>query len=696
MKIQIIVIMLCLTISELCTAIVNAEDSIPSTELQEVEVMGERSWISEDGTLNFIPTKKEKKLSYSPGSLIRSMNIPMLRESGDGISLVSGENVEIFINGEKADEIDLSTFWPMDVKTVQYIENPRDSKYAGATYAVNFVTRKFAAGGVTRARGHQRLPNYGEYSLSSKLVYKRMTYGAMFRGIYSRDHRAFSSGETVYEGLYYDGDFHESIVREEESRLYKRMDYIDCAINAKYTGGKFTATHTFSLGWDRDPGSGSESSDTWTANLFGSGSSGGWSSSRTLTPQIRGNYYIRFSDRWHLPWTLGYIFSENKASSSNRFGDMGAIFNSTKEKTNSFNFAAVPWFSFSDSLFLQLHLISRMQWFSTRYAGSAYVTQTQTRFRTTAYLTLGWTPLRTLGFALKPGFDLTTWNIGDVHESSWLPTVNANVRWSPSRKYSLSGTLMFVVTPPSASESNPVMVKDSELMWSLGNPYLKCHSSWDAYIYNNYMPNRDLTMGLGVGYSIGDRTIIPQYEAATADLGGLIRRDVNAGIIDDIRALLSVSWSVPGTELSLSVNPSWHYTHVRDGHVSAFNSFSISGNADYTFGNCRIGITYESPTRGLYMAGLERTWSQDRCDVKFEYGNGNLYVEAGVTNIFHKYMKTRTRFTSPHFSTNYTNLQTGRQFVVSLTYTFGFGRRVDRNIDISGPQEVESSVNTKK
>ncbi|MBO5443839.1 MAG: hypothetical protein J5995_00615, partial [Muribaculaceae bacterium] len=45
-----------------------ADDSIPATELKELEVVAERAWIGEDGTMNFIPTRNEKKLSNSPGS----------------------------------------------------------------------------------------------------------------------------------------------------------------------------------------------------------------------------------------------------------------------------------------------------------------------------------------------------------------------------------------------------------------------------------------------------------------------------------------------------------------------------------------------------------------------------------------------------------------------------------------------------
>lgn len=692
MKKQIKHILLSIIMVQISVAIACADDSIPAQELKEVEVMGERAWISEDGTFNFIPTKKEKRLSNSPASLIRAMNLPLLRESDGVITLTTGDSVEIFINGEKAEEIDLSTFWPMDVKTVQYMENPKDSKYAGATHAVNFITRQYKAGGVARADGFQNIPNLGHYSLASKLVYKKMTFGAKFSGSYMREHRASSYGETAYNNLYYDGDFHEEIKRVEENSGIQRFNDFHCALNAKYSSERFIANHTFIIGCYINPKSGSESSGNWTDDLFGSSHSSSSTSSRTLSPQIKGNYYVKLSEKWHLPWTLEYVFSDNKASSWNSIGNMPDIYNHTHEKTNSFNVGINPWYYISNRMYIQLILSSRFQNFSTSYSGSSDVEQEQSRIRTTANITLGWSPSRTINVTFSPGFDLTQWNIGDVHEHTLLPTANTSIRWSPSRKYRASGFVKFSVTPPTASESNPVMVRNSELMWSMGNPYLKSYTCWDFYLNNTYLIKDGLSLGAVFSCSLVDNEIIPDYKAADRELGGLIKENVNSKDYSELRGLVSLNWTIPGTGLSLSVDPHWNYTHIRDGRNGGFSRFYLTGRANYTFSNCRLDFSYTSPYRGLYMGGMEHTWRQDRCDIGFTYGNGNIFLDVRVLNIFHNHMKRWRSFTSPYFSTNYTSFETGRQLSVGLTYTFGYGRKVDKSIDIDDPQSVESSV----
>lgn len=670
-----------------------ADDSIPTIELKEVEIIGERGWIDADGTMNFIPNRKEKRLSNSPGSLIKLMNLPILRASGDDIIHVSGESVDIYINGVKGNDIDMSTFWPMEVKSVQYMENPSDSRFAGSTYVVNFITHQYKAGGVSSTDVSQHCPNNGFYRTAAKLVYKNMTFGAMLHGAYIRDHNASTSGTTIYRDIYYDGVFHDEITRSEESRQISRTDIMNYSLNARYINKNFIATHSLSLGWISDPGSSSVSSDIWTDNIFGSIMSKSWTSSRSLTPQFSGNYHINISDKWHLPFSVAYIFTDNKASSGNRFGDTEEILNNTCEKINTIDLKVYPWLNISDRMYVQMNLISRWQWFSTQYEGSVETLQKQKRVSSTAGVTFGWRPVRSMGLTITPGLALTQWSIGDIHEHTLLPTLNARIGWSPSTKYSLSGSLMLGVKPPTACESNPVVVKNSELMWSSGNPYLKGRTDWDVYLFNTYLLGKGLSFGLGTGYTRIDREIVPEYEIMSPETGGLLLKNINAGATDAVRVILSANWTIPSSGLSFSVTPRWDFNRNRDRHNRSFSKLSIDGNASYTFRSFRIDVDYTGPYSTLDMAGMQESWSQEKYSIGVTYGNGNLLVGVKVENVFHSKTKGWSRFTSPLFNTEQTSFATGRCAVINLSYTFGFGKRVDHSIDISGPETVESSVN---
>ncbi|MDE6028284.1 MAG: hypothetical protein K2G23_09450, partial [Muribaculaceae bacterium] len=70
----------------------------------------------------------------------------------------------------------------------------------------------------------------------------------------------------------------------------------------------------------------------------------------------------------------------------------------------------------------------------------------------------------------------------------------------------------------------------------------------------------------------------------------------------------------------------------------------------------------------------------------------NLYAYCGVDNLFHSKNKSSTIWYSDVVSNEFTNWSTGRKFEINLTYTFGYGKKVDSNIDIAAPISVDSSI----
>lgn len=670
-----------------------ADDSIQQIQLQEVEVSGERSWISNDGTLNYIPSKGEKRLSNSPASLIESMHTPILRSNGETIETNAGEPLTIFINGERATDIDIATFWPNEVMTVQYMENPKDPSFEGERHVVNFITRKYSAGGVCRTNASQKIPNGGYYTSSAKVAYRKMTFGAMFQGIYSRDHRVSTTGETSYNNLFYNNSHYDEIHQYENSRSYERHDIINSAINARYTGDSFHSTHTLTLSWLRYPGSGSTSTDIWTDNLFKSNRSFSENRSRTISPQVSGKYYKHFSDKWHLDWSWNYIYADRSAYSESQTGESALISNGSKERINTLKLNLAPWFILSKKIFFQMNTRTRLDWFSTDYSGSADIRQRQRRNQSSAGISVGWTPVNNFWLSVQPGIGMDRWDIGDIHENAIYPTAYAQISWTMSRKASIWATLQFKSTPPSASESNPVLLRNSELLWTEGNPYLRQRSDWDAYLSANYLASDNLSFSLNIGYDRSENSFIYSYEQAFPELGGLIRRNMNSVPSQGIRVHLPVSWTLMNRKISFRVTPRWRHSHIVGGEYGCrFNHFSVSASADYTHGFCRFGLSYDSPYKDLLSAGMEKTRTDGYFNFNFTYGTGNLHVSADIENLFHDKAKKWRQFSSEHFNTTKTTLTTGRAIKLSLTYTFGFGRKTDKGIDISGPETVISSV----
>ena len=674
-----------------CCKFAAADDSIPSKQLKEVIVLGDNQWI-EKGVMNFIPSKNAKKLSNSPASLIKSMHLPFIKEKDGLIVSLSGEVIPIFINGEKADDIDLATFWPNEVKRVQYIEHPSDPNFEGANIAINFIMPKYSVGGVSRINLYQKIPNNGYYTASSKLVYKKMTYGFLLSGNYYRDHRSKMTGETTYSDLFYNDTKYEFISREEENNSFNREDGLRCAFNAKYANERSRITHTISFSWNRNPGSGSNSTDIWNPNLFGFSNSISTSKSKSLSPQVMGNYYFRLADKWHFSGIWKYSYARNRSNTINQLGLNVPILNSTVEDVNNFKVTILPSYLLSNKWLFQFKFDYNIDWFSTLYKGSANTTQDQARQSILSVIKLNWNPNDHMSVSIDPGFAASFWKVGNIKEHSIYPTISSSINWNPMRKFSINGALQFYMRPTSASESNPVLVQNSELLWALGNPYLKNLTSWDTYIHATYLPQNWLTLSFGLGYVKTYNNIITTYSPAPKELGGLVKETINAKPSDNIRANIELRGTFFNDNFSIGVSPQWYYTYVRGLYHTKFNYLTLSGSADYTIGNFRIELSYEGPYKDVSVSGMEKSWKQDNWNFAVIYGNNNLYLDLKIEDIFNNHRKSWVQYNSPNLNYHYNYLETGRAISINLTYTFGYGKKVDNRIDITGPESVKTSV----
>lgn len=675
-----------------CCNVAVADDSIPSRKLDEVTVVAERGWI-ENGVINVIPTKKEKRLSNSPASLIDAMNLTFVKEKDDKIVSLTGEDVRIFINGEPVDNIDIKAFWPKNVRRVQYMENPADPNYQGARIAINFVMDKYEYGGVSRADLFERVPNSGFINASSKLVYKKMTYGAMIFGSYNRDHRTSMTGTTTYRDLFYNGRKYDEIRRTEDSHSFTRNDYIDFAVNAKYaSNNKIRLTHTFALKWDRNPGSGSHSSDIWTDNLFGSSLSQTFDKSRTVTPQISGNYFFDFSRQWYMSANWLYSYADNNASSWNKLGDSDAIFNGTDENVHSFRVGVLPSFMLSEKWYFQLDMKGNFDWFSTLYSGSAEVRQKQSRQDISSAMRVFWIPSNSFSVTAEAGAVAALWQISDVSEHTINPVTNIYVDWNISRKLTLGAVMNLQMFAPTVSASNPVLVRNSELLWVLGNPHLRNRSYRSFNIYSTYLPYNWLSVSGTMLCHRWNNELISTYIPAPKDMGGLIKENMNSDPVTFYNAGINLQAYVPGSSLSLGINPQWSHTHVSGPYRTNLSHISFGGNASYTAGDFRFKVLYEGPEKSVHNGGMNKRRFDGKLNVSAVYGNDNLNVTLRVDNILNDKSKSRSIFNSPYYSSSYRQLQTGRSFVVHLTYTIDYGKKVDRSIDISGPESAKTSV----
>lgn len=174
--------------------------------LKGVTVKTEHARIEPD-KLVFIPGKREKNASHGGADLLLAMGLPTIRVNPVDKSITTnlGDDVSAYIDYMPADKDQLAGMRTQDVKRVEVYENPQDPRFNGARYVVNFIMVQYEYGGYTKFDVWQSLPDpSGNYSVNSKMTYKKMTYDLSVGSHYERDYNSSSVSQSDYRFPDYD------------------------------------------------------------------------------------------------------------------------------------------------------------------------------------------------------------------------------------------------------------------------------------------------------------------------------------------------------------------------------------------------------------------------------------------------------------------------------------------------------------
>ncbi|MDE6027669.1 MAG: outer membrane beta-barrel family protein [Muribaculaceae bacterium] len=631
------------TLMMLSILVAKADDSIPAIDLQELVVKSERSWI-ENGVFNFVPTKKEKKLSNSPGTLIDVMNIPVLKSEGDIITTISNESVVIFINGEPANDIDIATFWPSEVKKVEYMQNPSDPTFRGARNVVNFIVAKYEAGGVTRINARQEVPmTLGNYGVASKLNYKRMSYGVNINSFCIRNKDTKSESITTYRDIFYDGIKREEIVNQSYGSSDDESWNTTVSTNAKYTSERFVATHTVGLGWKHIPGNSSSSNNRWSDNLFGSDFSQAFYKSRSLSPTLEGEYYWAISNLFSISGFWVYAYNHNNNSSWNQWGDTPRIANDIDEQIHSLPVSVSFSYRPNAKWTFFLSLNPKTKWYETSYSGSTYTDSKQFREDFQTRLTAYWRPLPQLLLTLQPILYYYYYKIDDTVNKNVDAACQFAAQWYPHRKFNLTATVHFFNNPISASASNPVIYKQNELTWVRGDARLKPGTEWLYNLTATYLAADWLSFSPVVYYISRNNSVCSFAEVAPVDMGGVIYTQLNTGRFHEFNGSLDARLSLLNNKLSISLSGAYKYQKAEKGYFRSLHYWQPGGNVSYIVGNFRLQARYRARRKVFSDDSGDRIRRQpDNFSFGVSYGWKNLYAYCGVDNLFHSKNKSST------------------------------------------------------
>lgn len=669
-----------------------AADTLRAQQLRELVVQGSRVRI-EGEKIVFVPDARERKHSNSAPSLIQVMNIPFLIVDNGAMIGRGNRPVTVFINSEPASEADLAAFWPSDVLAVEYIENPVDPIFGGVEVAVNFVMRRYIIGGVAKFDALQIISNSGQYTAAVKTAYKRMSYGLMVKGGYTSENVGGTYGVDSYRDLFYNGQFYDNIERYYSRRSEFRDRNVEAAFVAKYNAPGLRAEHQLAFNRNRSPLSTSSSNEEWSPGIYSDIEARNITGRRATALQASGSYFARFSPKWSLwaDWFYGY--NPGKGSAHYILGDESDIFNEYNDKVHSLTFRAVPSFQPSDKFFAQFRLHGSVSWFDTRYGGntSADISGHDSDIR--IGLRNCWMPVDHFWIDLTPAVFFTRQcQQGITTYSKAFPWLNLEFYWGLGEKASLRGGAAISAASAPASSTAGVSVRMSDLLAYEGNPELRNTRTQGADLRFSWLPSNRFTVSVmstfnhvsGAYYSL----ILP----AGIETGGLVMRPENGPASNEFELSASVSARLLNGAFSLNVRPAYNYMNYDGSSSPDLSQFMFEASANYSFKGVMASLFYNSRRNFMSAAGTSRYRRPGSWAFSLGYGTGNLYVNVRAENLFCKYRYSRSHFYTPVYITDMHAAQLGRKVSISVSYTFGFGKRVNTDFEFNGVTPVNRSV----
>lgn len=671
-----------------------AADDTP-TELNEIVVEGSnQSTTAEVST--YIPMKRAKNAAQDATSLLFHMSIPQLNVNPmDGsVKTSTGQDVSIFIDYLPATQQDLTGMRTQDVKKVEYYLFPSDPRFQGAKYVVNFVMQKYEWGGYTKINAKQSiLVKISNASVFSKFSYKKMTFDAYASEYYFTDRHIGTRNTEIFNLPDFNSQGPQTIERTSETLSSRhRRNNNSFSFRALYNTGKLYVSNTIAYGIYNTPRDNSVTSLSFRPEISGGETSTTFSSGKNNSFNYNGTFYIVFSDKCYFSTNLSYLNSRNNSNSDYTLNSGLSIINNARENSNTYSiYPQITWQPNSKHRFLVQGGLDQ-SWTTIDYYGNT--PSVQKYFNGVYFGVVGYHLVLSKFYG---GVNFSwMWNrntISGIHNNQNYPYVAMYASYSPTDKHQLMAYFHYNNQTPTASQKSPNMIQANELMWHSGNPDLGIYSYFYPGFSYTWLPsNRWQFAAAGSYYILKDR-IISLYTPDGSD-GTMLQKYVNDGDYRELNVSVSATGKFLDGALVVNIRPSYMNYHASGVYPWAKSRLLCSAQVSYYFGNFYATASYSTPTISQHSSGVIMR-SPAEYMIKLGWGSGNWNASLYAGNFFHSSWKSyRNTLSGEYYSYDNQTYSTRfhANYELALTYTFGYGKKVQRGDELSGGSAGSSAI----
>ena len=674
----------------------NQTDTIKSKELHEVVIEASNQQTSSNLS-TYIPLAQQKNSAGDAISLLSQMAIPQISVDpiNQAVKTASGQAVSIFIDFLPATSQDLQGMRTQDVKRVEYYLHPSDPRFQGANYAINFIMQKYEWGGYTKLSANKWFGvNRNEAGIYSKMAYKSMTFDVYANEIYlTNRHRGTYSNETFhFNDLYGNGPQTVTRTSDTESSLY-RNNSSDIAIRALYNSNKARISNNISYSLTNIPHSDEVNSVSYSSEIFSPSTASSLTSSRDWALSYYGNFYFYLSSKFSFEADAFYKYGKNKSYSSYTTSNELDITNNAFEDAQNFSITPRVNWQIDDKNIFIFSVSTQKFFYDIDYLGSSPSHQ---KYNIGAY-----------AIGANYSLSLNKWNIGaglgwiwqsnnisDCSMNSNFPQSNVYFTYSPTDKHQFEFNLLYDKSIPGASKKSPNMLQQDELMWYQGTSSLSDFPEFNMGLNHTWLPNNKWQISTtAFFYTINNRCVA--IYSPTAPDGTMLRKYFNDGNYRIGMLGSSLTGKFFGSKLIANVNPQFWIRKTTGAYPLTKTELTVTSSLSYYFGKFFANIFYMTPSHYQEEDSgiVERTPSSYQITLGWAKNGWN--IKAGTYNFLRtSWESSRQTLSSTYYSFDNKIFSTAKHWrlTFSVSYTFGYGKKINRGNEVSGSGTASSAI----
>lgn len=193
---------------------------------------------------------------------------------------------------------------------------------------------------------------------------------------------------------------------------------------------------------------------------------------------------------------------------------------------------------------------------------------------------------------------------------------------------------------------------------------------------------------------MANNRVVTRYTPTAPD-GTMLRQYVNNGSYRSGKIGINATAKFLNGKLVARVRPEMWFRNTSGEYAMTYNELTCTAQLTWYFGNFYLFGWYMTPsTYPDQESGIKES-IPSRYQLQLGYGKGAWRASATAYNFFQSSWKTSHQtLTSPYYQFDRREYGTSQhmRFQFSVTYTFGYGKKVQRGDEVSGSGTAASSI----